>query len=148
MELRKGAAMHELIAFLICIPLLLSFVPQYSLQMKNNRNMDRVDTIVNSAKEEARQAGYFTDENITHMVDEIVELGFTEDEVIVNVTKVPKYRTETFDSRELIEYEVGVPIEKKIAANQLFGISDEENKGTYYTRGAVTSEKLPYVESD
>lgn len=140
--------MQELIAFFLCIPLLLSFVPQYANEMKNSRNMDRVDTIVNSAKEEARQAGYFTDEITDNMVDRIVELGFEEDEVIVKVTEIPKYRTETFDRRELIEYEVGVPIEKKIAANGLFGISDEDNRGTYYTRGEVTSEKLLYIEAD
>lgn len=135
--------MKELIALFICAPLLLSFLPQYANQMKNNRNMDRVDTIVASAKEEARQAGYFTNEITEHMVDEIEKLGFSEDEILVDVTTTPKYRTDAFDTRELIKYKVGVHIEKKIAANYLFGISDAENSGTYYVQGTVTSERLP-----
>ncbi|WP_312648907.1 hypothetical protein [Aminipila sp.] len=76
------------------------------------------------------------------MISDIKDVGFDEDDITVNVTKVPKYRTETFDDRELINYEVGVKINKKIAANKLFGISDEENQGIYIVHGAVASEKL------
>lgn len=134
--------MHELIAFFICIPMLAVFIPAYSVQMVNDRNMDRVDTIVNAAKEEARQEGYFTSDITHRMVEDIQTLGFEESEISVNVTSTPKYRTETFDDRELINYDIGVNIDKKIAANRMFGISDTENRGVYHVKGAVTSERL------
>lgn len=75
--------------------------------------MDRVDTIVNTAKEQARQEDYFTKSIVSNMVAEIEAVGFEEDEITVNVTTVPKYRTDSFDERELINYEVGVEIDKK-----------------------------------
>ncbi len=135
--------MKELVAFLICIPLLAPYMSQYTIQIVNDTQMDRVETIVNTAKEQARQEGYFTNSIIGNMTAEIKKAGFDEDEITVNVTTVPKYRTETFDERELIEYEVGVKIKKKIAANRLFGISDEDNQGIFTVRGAVASERLP-----
>jgi len=125
--------------------MLLPFIPQFALQMKNDRNMDRVDTIVNAVKEEARQEGYFTGSMIGRMKSDIMALGFKEDEINIDVTTSPKYRIESFDSRELINFDVSIVIEKKIAANRLFGISDEDNKGIYHVKGAVTSERLPSV---
>lgn len=135
--------MKELVAFFICITMMAPFMSQYTVQMVNDSKMDRVDTIVNTAKEQARQEGYFTKSIVSNMVAEIEAVGFEEDEITVNVTTVPKYRTDSFDERELINYEVGVEIDKKIAANRMFGISDEENKGIYTVDGAIASEKLP-----
>lgn len=134
--------MNELVAFFICMPMLAVFIPTYSVQMVNDRNMDRIDTIVNVAKEEARQEGYFTSDITSRMIEDIQTLGFEESEISVNVTSTPKYRTETFDDRELINYDIGVGIDKKIAANRMFGIPDTENRGTYHVKGAVTSERL------
>lgn len=134
--------MKELIACCIIIPLLLSIVSQYGLQVKNDRNMNRVDNIVNSVKEEAREKGCFTDDLISNMTQSIESLGFSSVEITIDVTTTPIYREDEFDENNLIEYSVGVPIKKIIAANDLFGIADDENKTTYYVKGNVTSELL------
>ncbi len=135
--------MKEFVAFMICITLLAPFMSQYTVQMVNDSRMDRVEAIVTTAKEQARKDGYFTESIISNMVSEIKEAGFKEDEITVKVTTVPKYRTDFFDERELINYEVGVKINKKISANKMFGISDKENQGVYMVKGAVASERLP-----
>lgn len=135
--------MNELIAFFVCIPIVAAFIPIYSVQMINDRNMDRVDNIVNAAKEEARQEGYFNRDLKQQVIEDIKALGFEESDITIETTDTPKYRTDSFDERELIFYDVGVEIDKKIAANRMFGISDEENRGTYHVSGTVTSEKLP-----
>lgn len=134
--------MKELVAFFICIVLTAPFPMQYTLQLVNTSRMDKVESIVNTAKEQARQEGCFTADITDRMISEIKKSGFKDEDVTVNVTSSPKYRTDSFNENELIHYEVGIKIEKKIAANKVFGISDEENRGTYTIQGAVTSEKL------
>ena len=134
--------MKELIACCICIPLLLSLIPQYGIDVVNDRTMNRVENIVHSAKEEAREEGRFTSENIQTMTERLEALGFSSDEITISVTTTPVYRSDNFDENNLIEYTVGVPIKKIIAANQFYGISDEENKMIYYVRGSVASELL------
>lgn len=134
--------MKELIASCVVLPLLLSMIPQYGIDVGNDRTMNRVDNIVHSAKETAREDGCFTSENINTMTERLEELGFTSDEITVTVTTNPVYRKDSFDEKNMIDYSVGVPIKKIIAANEFFGIADDENKMIYYVTGSVASELL------
>lgn len=134
--------MKECVAFFICIVLISPFMSQYTVQAVNSSRMSRVETIVNTAKEQARQEGCFTPEITARMVSDIEKAGVDQGDITVDVTPSPKYRADTFDERELIHYEVGIKIDKKIAANKMFGIPDEENQGVFTVQGAVASEKL------
>ncbi|WP_312648906.1 hypothetical protein [Aminipila sp.] len=46
--------MKECLAFFICVVLIAPYPCQYTIQMVNNTRMDRVENIVNTAKEQAR----------------------------------------------------------------------------------------------
>ena len=134
--------MKELIAACIVLPLLFSLIPQYGMDVVNDRTMNRVDNIVHSAKEIAREEGRFTNENINDITEKLEALGFSPDEIKISVTTTSTYRSDNFDENNLIKYKIGVPIKKIIAANKFFGIPDEENKTTYYVTGSVASELL------
>jgi hypothetical protein len=136
---------NNFIAAAIVLPILLFFVPQFALQTENMHNMEALSAIVEVSKEEARQEGYFTSDIINKMRADIAAefKRVSPSEIIVNVTTTPKYRTDIFDKRELIEYSVGVPLKKLLAANKLFGISDADNKAMIYLKGSIASERLP-----
>jgi hypothetical protein len=136
---------NNFIAAAIVLPILLFFVPQFALQIENTHNTEALSVIVESAKEKARQEGYFTTEILNEMRADIATefKRISPSEIIVNATTTPKYRTDGFDRRELIEYSVGVPLKKLLAANRLFGISDEKNKAMVFLKGSIASERLP-----
>ena len=56
--------------------------------------------------------------------------------------ETPKYRTGDFDQRELIYYKISVPIEKIMAGNRFFGISDEDNMSMYTIESWTASELI------
>ena len=135
--------MSKYIALAAAVVILMSFVLQYPVEQRNHHNKSQFEVIVNSAKEEARQAGYFTPDIISRMKSNISKkFKIDESEIIVNATTTPKYRTNEFDERELIEYQVGVPIKKILATNTLWGVSDGDNQTIHYVSGAVPSEAL------
>ena len=65
-----------------------------------------------------------------------------EEDMIIDLEEVPKYRTSIFDQRELIHFKVSVPIEKIMAGNRLFGINDEENRAMYTIESWTASERI------
>lgn len=134
--------MKTLIALAAAIILLMTFPLQYALEQYNHHNITQFQKIINNAKEEAKQKGYFTPEIIAEMKGNISAQfkNINQSEIIVNVTTTPKYRTNSFDERELIYYEVGVPIKKLISCNSFWGISDIDNEITYYVKNYTSSE--------
>jgi hypothetical protein len=116
---------------------------QYGTEQRNQYNITAFETIINSAREEAKQAGAFTPDIINRMTENIAnQFDIDGSEITINVSPSKKYRTNEFDERELIEYEIGIPLKELVAANRLWGISDDENRTIHYVRGAVPSEAL------
>lgn len=135
--------MSKYIVLAAAVVIMLSFVMQYGTEQRNHYNISAFETAVNSAREEAKQVGAFTPDIIARMKVNIAsQFYIDESEIIVNVSSSKKYRTNEFDERELIEYEIGVPLKKLVAANRLWGIPDEENRTIHYVSGAVPSEAL------
>jgi len=66
----------------------------------------------------------------------------SEDEIIIDVTTSMKYKRFEFDSRETINYKIGVPIKKIVNLGKLLGIKDEDNRCDYVMEGYVLSEAL------
>lgn len=141
--------MNQYIAACFVLPLLLIFIVQYGLQVQNNYHLTQFQSIVEAAKEEAKQEGYFSEKIIQQMKKNIKEVykEIDESEIVVDVTTTPKYRVNRFDEKELIQYKIGIPIKRIMAANHLWGISDEENQMMYYVKGFVASERLLPEES-
>jgi len=125
------------------LPILLVFLSQYTLDQKNNDNINRLQECVYQAKEQAKQKGCFTVDIREEMINKIENyFDITEEEMEIVLEEIPQYRTSVFDDRELIYYKVSVPIKKIMAGNRFFGITDEENSGMYTIESWTASELL------
>lgn len=139
--------MEQYIAAALVLILIVSFVPQNAVQQRNHVEIMRCEAIIEVAKEEAAQEGMFTDEIIDRMRTSFEEAGIDPSEVVFDtLTTSVKYRKAEYDKskRELIEYKIGVPIKKVIAANKLFGISDEDNSKIHWFKGEFASERISH----
>ena len=134
--------MKELIVMGAVIVYLLTFPLQYALEQRNHHNISQFQQFVHVAKEKAKQKGYFTPAIITELKNNITTefKNIDESEILVNVTITKKYRSNTFDERELIHYRIGVPIKKLIASNVFWGITDAENSYMYIIDRYAASE--------
>lgn len=135
--------MKQFIVLLGVVPILLIFLLQYTLDQKNNENIGRLQNYVYTAKEQAKQLGYFDHNTKADLIEKITkDFGIHEEDMEIVVDETPKYRTGEFDERELIYYKISVPIEKIMAGNKFIGISDEDNRSMYTIENWTASELL------
>ena len=136
--------MKTFIVTIAAVVLLMVFPMQNVQDIVNSHKIERFDEIVYSATQKARTDGRFTPNNISDMKGKILEVfpEVAEDELIVNVTTDMKYKKFEFDSREAINYEIGVPIKKIVSLNRIIGITDADNRTDYIIKGYVLSEVL------
>ena len=133
--------MKTFIVTIAAIVLLMVFPMQNVQDIVNSHKIERFDEIVYSASQKARTDGRFTPSNISDMKGKILTVfpEVAEDELIVNVTTSVKYKRFDFDSRETIDYEIGVPIKKIVSLNKILGIADADNRTDYTIEGYVLS---------
>ena len=135
--------MKQFIVLMGVLPIMLIFLLQFALDQQNNERISRLQEYVYSAKEQAKQEGCFTpaikSELIGHIED---DFEISEKEMEVTLEETPQYRRNEFDEREMIYYRISVPIKKIMAANELLGISDEENCGMYTIESWTASERI------
>lgn len=135
--------LKQLIVGVAMLVIMMAMPFQYALDQKNHANITQLYFYVNNAKEQAKSDGRFTDANIQQLrVNISQKFGVQPGEVVIDVTRTPKYRTTEFDERELISYKIAVPINKIIASPRFFNISDADNKGYYIIENTTTSEKV------
>lgn len=136
--------MKTFIVTIAAVILLMIFPMQNVQDIVNSHKIERFDEIVYTATQKARTDGCFTPSNVSEMKNKIMEVfpEVSEDEIIVDVTTDRKYKKFEFDSREVISYEIGVPIKKIISLNNILGITDADNKTDYIMKGYVLSEVL------
>lgn len=135
--------MKQLIVLMGVLPILLVFLMQYTLDQQNSDNISRLQEYVYQAKEQAKQKGYFTPEIKEEMIGKIERtFDVDEEDMVIELEEVPRYRTSVFDERELIHYKVSVPVDRIMAGNRFFGIPDEENRGLYTIESWTASELL------
>ena len=136
--------MKTFIVTVAAIVLLMVFPMQNVQDIVNSHKIERFDEIVYSATQKARTDGRFTSSNISEMKGKILEVfpEVAEGELIINVTTSLKYKKFEFDSREAINYEIGVPIKKIVSLSKILGIADGDNRTDYIMKGYVLSEVL------
>ena len=136
--------MKTFIVTVAALILLIIFPMQIVQDIVNTHKIERLDEIVYCACQKARTDGRFTDSNISEMKSSILAEfpDVSEDEIIIEVTKTMKYKRFEFDSRETINYKIGVPIKKIINLGKLLGIKEEENRYLHVLEGYVLSEAL------
>ena len=131
--------MKTFIVTVAAIILLMVFPMQNVQDIVNSHKIERFDEIVYSACQKARTDGRFTESNISEMKDNILAEfpDISEDEIIIDVTTSMKYKRFEFDSRETINYKIGVPIKKIVSLGKILGIKDEDNRTDYVMEGYV-----------
>jgi len=136
--------MKTFIVTIAAIILLMVFPMQIVQDIVNTHKIERFDEIVYTACQKARTDGRFTDSNISEMKDSILTEfpDVSEDEIIIDVEKGMKYKRFEFDSRETINYKIGVPIKKIVNLGKILGIKEEENRYVHIMEGYVLSEAL------
>lgn len=124
--------------------LLIVFPLQNIVDTMNHYRIGVLLDIIHVSKETARIDGRFTTDNINELKNSIMKAfpDISESDITIDVETSIKYKTDTFDMREAIYYNISVPIEKIVAANRLFGIPDEINRYYYEKEGYVFSEVL------
>ena len=136
--------MKTFIVTIAAVILLMVFPMQNVQDIVNSHKIERFDEIVYSACQKARTDGRFTESNISQMKESIL-LEFADisgDEIIIDVTTSMKYKRFEFDSREAINYRIGIPIKKIVNLGKFLGIKDEDNRFNYIMEGYVLSEAV------
>ena len=138
--------MQDIIVFCGLIFLLLIFPLQDIRDTAIASKLEAFDAAVHTSVNIARLDGYFTGDNKSDLRDAI-EAAFPEvdaSSIVINVTDDrPRYRTNVYETRELIYYEISVPVEDVIFMGRFLGIPDNLNSFTYEKKSFVTSERLP-----
>jgi len=136
--------MKTFIVTIAAVILLMVFPMQNVQDIVNSHKIERFDEIVYSACQKARTDGRFTESNISQMKSSILSefTDISEDEIIIDVTESMKYKRFEFDSRETINYKIGIPIKRIINLGEFLGIEDEDNRFNYIMEGYVLSEAV------
>jgi hypothetical protein len=136
--------MKTFIVTIAAVILLMVFPMQNVQDILNSHKIERFDEIVYSACQKARTDGRFTDSNILQLKSDILaefpDIG--QDEIIIEVTTSMKYKRFEFDSRETINYRIGIPIKRVVNMGKFLGIEDDKNRFDYFIEGYVLSEAV------
>lgn len=107
----------------------------YATEQKNHKIISQQQISVQTAKERAKQIGYFSDEIINDLITDIsTKCNIDRSKVYFEGTRSPQRKG------ELIYYKVGMDIDEIIAGNEFFGISDEQNSMIYEIENYCVSE--------
>ena len=136
--------MKTFIVTIAAVILLMIFPMQNVQDIINSHKIERFDEIVYSACQRARTDGCFTESNISQLKSDILSEfpDVSEDEIIIDVTTSMKYKRFEFDSREVINYRIGVPVKRIVNLGRFLGIKDEDNRFNYVMEGYILSEAL------
>ena len=145
--------MKQFLVLLAVLPLMLVFFVQFSLDQINSSRIGKLNDLVYTAREEARQEGCFTRDIKANLRAEIASaFDIDPSQVLIEATSENdvKYRIEDGSrysdaewKRGLIHYKVSVPIGEVMAGRRLFGIKEEDNTYNYVIESYAASEKLP-----
>jgi len=136
--------MKTFIVTIAAVLLLMVFPMQNVQDIVNSHKIERFDEIVYSACQKARTEGRFTDSNILQLKSDILAEfpDISQDEIIIEVTTSMKYKRFEFDSREKIDYKIGIPIKRVVNMGKFLGIEDKDNRFIYIIEGYVLSEAV------
>ena len=134
--------MKQFIVLMAVLPILLMFLLQFTLEQKNSLAIAKIQDLIYSSKEEAKQEGYFSAEIRERLKYNIGQaIGVQPEEIVVASEDSIKLRYDVGEER-LIYYRVEVPIEGVMAGSRLLGISEEENRYVYVIDSYTASEKI------
>ena len=132
--------MKQLIVLMATLPIMIIFIMQMGLDQKNAQTLTAIQSCTYAAKEQAKQAGCFTQEiseDLRHNISKLTDIK--EDNIKIEADRDVKYR---YSDDKLIHYKVKVKIDNVMAANNFFGIGDKENSYEFKIESYTASEKV------
>ena len=134
--------MKQFIVLIAVLPIMMVFLLQFSVDQVNSEKIAYIQSVVYSAKEDAKQEGCFTDEIRERIKSEISQgLDIPEEYVEVTADDEVKYRYSKGEGR-LINYKVSVRLDGIMAGGALLGISEDENSTVYTIKSYTASERI------
>jgi len=138
--------MKQFIVLLAVLPLMLVFILQFALDQQIEYKRAIIDSLVYTAKEEARQDGCFTEENKDKLRRSIASsCSISLDDVYIDSKSNVKKRLSKASSdweNDLIHYEARVTLGAIMAGGNLLGIKESDNKYCYIINSYAASEKI------
>lgn len=132
--------MKQFIVLLAILPILLLFMVQIAFEQRNINTSNLIQGIVYSAKEEAKQAGYFSPDHIERITIELLSIPNVE-EVTITSNQVSPQRRYSLGSNRFIDYRIELVLSNVMAGGGTI-ISKEKNRYTYLVEGYTASEFL------
>lgn len=134
--------MKQFIVLIAVLPIMMVFLLQFSVDQVNSEKIAYIQSVVYSAKEDAKQEGCFTEEITERIKSEISQgLDIPEEYVEVIADDEVKYRYSKGEGR-IINYKVSVRLDGIMAGGALLGISEDENSTVYTIESYTASERI------
>ena len=134
--------MKQFIVLMAVLPVMMIFLMQFTADQISSQKVACIQSVVYSAKEDAKQYGCFTEEIKDRIKKEISDrLGIPESYITVKADSDVRYRYSKGQDR-MINYEVSVRLDDVMAGGKLLGISDEKNSVVYRIKNYTASEKI------
>jgi hypothetical protein len=113
---------------------------QIVYEQKNIAKMNLIQSIVYAAKEDAKQAGYFSREQQEQVSLELLSISGVEEVTITSNQDAPQKRY-SLASNRFIDYRIELVLTDIMAGGGTI-ISEEDNRYTYVIEGYTASEFL------
>ena len=132
--------MKQFIVLLAILPILLLFMSQIAFEQKNINKVNLIQAIVYSAKEDAKQAGYFSAGITEQTTQELLSIQGVEEVTITSNQNSPQNRY-SLGSNRFIDYRIEIVLTDIMAGGGTI-IDKEKNRYTYVLEGYTASEFL------
>jgi len=136
--------MKQFIVLLAVLPILLLFMMQIVYEQKNISKVNLIQSIVYAAKENAKQAGYFSEEHKDQVTQELLSIPGVEGVTMTSNQNVPQKRY-SLGSNRFIDYRIELVLTEVMAGGGTL-IDKENNRYTYVIEGYTASEFLEQGE--
>ncbi|PKM85330.1 MAG: hypothetical protein CVU86_02610 [Firmicutes bacterium HGW-Firmicutes-11] len=138
--------MKQLIVLAAVLPILLVFLAQFTLDQQNGIAVSIVQEHVYTAKEKAKQEGYFSEEIKNELRAELSQaLRISPQDVMIEATETVQYRINHFDpgGRGILHYKISIPLSRLMSGGRMMGLDEAENTRLFTVEGSTASERLP-----
>lgn len=134
--------MKQFIVLLAIFPVMMLFLLQFAADQRHGRMIGEIQEIVYSAKELAKQEGYFSTEICNEMREGLSRVvGVGPEGIIIESPPWIKNRYGDGEDR-LIYFKVSIPIRRVMAGSEFFGWTEEENTYQYVIDSYTASERI------
>ena len=134
--------MKQFIVLMAVLPVMMIFFLQFTADQRHGRIAGEIQEIVYSAKEAAKQEGYFSPENRRRLKEDLGKAaGVDPDEILIESDDRIKTRFGVGEER-LIYFTVSIPIRGVMAASPILGLTEEENGYRFVIDSYTASERI------